>query len=123
MKRTIAALVSPLIAGAMTLTSAQADTEQTQIVKVVGFLNTSCGSWTQARANHQSAYMEYWAMGFVSGTNVARYGDDKLDILKGVADPEALFSWIDNYCYSKPRELFPVAATYLIIEMRGRAHQ
>ena len=118
MKRISAALIPLLVAGAMTLTSAQA-----VVVNAVGFQNTSCGSWTQARANHQSAYMEYWAMGFVSGTNVARYGDDKLDILKGVADPEALFSWIDNYCYSKPRELFPVAATYLIIEMRGRAHQ
>ena len=123
MKCTSAALVPLLMAGAMTLTSAQADTEQTQIVKVVGFLNTSCGSWTQARANHQSTYMEYWAMGFVSGANVARYGDDKFDILKGVADPEALFSWIDNYCYAKPRELFPVAATHLVIELRARTHQ
>ena len=103
----------------MTLTSAQAD----NVVNAVGFQQTSCGSWTQARANHQSAGMEFWAMGFVSGANVARYGDDKFDILKGVADVETLFSWIDNYCYAKPRELFPVAATYLVIELRGRAHQ
>ena len=122
MKRTIAALVPLLMAGAMTVTSAQADTEQRQTVIVTGFLDTSCGSWTQARGNHQSAYMEYWVMGFVSGANVVRASEDKTDILKGT-DPAALWSWIDNYCYAKPLERFPVAVGYLVIELRERAHQ
>ena len=66
MKR--AALVPLLMAGAMTLTSAQADNV------VVGFQQTSCGQWTQARASHQSAEMEFWAMGFVSGAANWRLG-------------------------------------------------
>jgi len=118
MKRTIAALVPLLMAGAMTLTSAQ-----DIVVNVVGFQHTSCGTWTQARANHQSAEMEFWAMGFVSGANVVRARENAVDILKDVGDAEALLSWIDNYCRSKPLELLPVAATYLVIELRGRTHQ
>jgi len=105
------------MAGAMTLTSAQAD----NVVNAVGFQQTSCGSWTQARANHQSAGMEFWAMGFVSGANVARAKEDAIDILKDVGDAEGLLSWIDNYCRSKPLELFPIAAAYLVIELRERA--
>jgi hypothetical protein len=118
MKRTSAVLVPLLMARAMTLTSAQSDI----VVTAVGFQFTSCGTWTDARAHHQSTEMEFWALGFVTGANVARYADDKFDILKGVADVGALFSWIDSYCRSKPLELFPVAATYLVIELRGRAH-
>jgi hypothetical protein len=114
MKR--AALIPLLMAGAMTLTSAQAD----NFVNAVGFQQTSCGTWTQARAKHQSAEMEFWALGFVSGSNVARAKEDAIDILKDV-DAEGLLSWIDNYCRSKPLELFPIAAAYLVIELRARA--
>ena len=117
MKRISAALIPLLVAGPMTLTSAQAD----NVVNAVGFQQTSCGSWTQARANHQSAGIEFWAMGFVSGANVARAKEDAIDILKDVGDAEGLLSWIDNYCRSKPLELFPIAAAYLVIELRERA--
>jgi hypothetical protein len=34
----------------------------------------------------------------------------------------ALFSWIDNYCRSNPRDLFPIAVMNLIIELRKGTH-
>ena len=119
MKRISAALIPLLVAGAMTLTSAQAD----NVVNAVGFQQTSCGSWTQARANHQSAGMEFWAMGFVSGASFGRQLEVGTGILDSATDAQAIYSWIDNYCRSKPLELLPVAATYLVIELRGRTHQ
>ena len=115
MKRISAALIPLLVAGAMTLTSAQA-----VVVNAVGFQNTSCGSWTQARANHQSAEMEFWAMGFVSGASFGRQLEVGTGILDSATDAQAIYSWIDNYCRSEPLELFPVAAANLVIELRAR---
>ena len=109
------ALVPLLMAGAMTLTSAQADNV------VVGFQQTSCGQWTQARASHQSAEMEFWAMGFVSGASFVRQLEVGTGILDSATDAQAIYTWIDNYCRSKPLELFPVAAASLVIELRARA--
>jgi hypothetical protein len=121
MKRTIAALVPLLMAGAMTLALAQTSDQTANIT--TGFAGTSCLNWTQARANHQSAFMEYFALGFVSGANVARYWDDKIDIMKGTYEA-ALFGWIDNYCRSNPLESFPHAAAHLVIDLKARAqHQ
>ena len=92
-----------------------------QTITFMGGIKPSCGSWTQARANHQSADMEFWAMGFVSGANVARAKEDAIDIPKDVGDAEGLLSWIDNYCRSKPLELFPIAAAYLVIRRTSAA--
>src|SRR5262249_35120979 len=38
--------------------------------------------------------------------------------LKNVEGGNALFSWIDNYCRSNPRDLLPIAVMNLIIELR-----
>jgi hypothetical protein len=115
MKR--AALVPLLMAGAMTLTSAQAD----NVVNAVGFQQTSCGQWTQARASHQSAEMEFWAMGFVSGASFVRQLEVGTGILESATDAQAIYSRIVNYCRSKPLERFPSAAASLVIELRARA--
>jgi hypothetical protein len=37
--------------------------------------------------------MEYFALGFVSGANVARYWDDKIDIMKGTYEGGTF--WLD----------------------------
>jgi hypothetical protein len=119
MKCTIAALVPLLMAGAMTSASAQAGTEQ---INVIGFYNTSCGTWTQARANQQSPYMEYWAIGFVSGAHFMRHIEGATGILDG-GDAQAIYIWIDNYCRSKPLDAFPQALFVLVTELKKRAHQ
>jgi hypothetical protein len=85
----------------------------------MGGIKPSCGSWTQARANHESYFHEVWISGFVSGANFARYLDDKIDVLKGV-DDAALFAWLDNYCRPKPLDSFSIAATSLVNELRAR---
>jgi hypothetical protein len=98
--------------------STQALAQQTHMTTVAGFYNTSCGTWTQARANHQSVDMEYWLRGFVSRVNMIM-SEWAPDFLKA-SDSDALFGWIDNYCHSKPLDLIPTAAMNLIIELRAR---
>jgi hypothetical protein len=63
--------------------------------------------------------MEFWAMGFVSGASFVRQLET--GIPESVTDAQAIYSWIDNYCRSKPLELFPSAAANLAIELRARA--
>jgi len=124
MKRaTNVVLVLLLAMGVTILMTARtiAITARTPITTHIGFANTSCGSWTQARANHRSTHMEFWVIGFMSGVNYAR-SDEGFDMLKG-KDAEALWSWIDNYCRSQPLEILPIAVAYLAIELNNaRAH-
>ena len=110
------ALVLFLAAGAMTLMPTQ-----TAALTVAGFNNISCGSWTQARANHQSASMEAWALGFLSGVNYGRSDVEGKDILQGT-DADSLYSWLDNYCRSRPLETFTVAVARLTIVLKARPH-
>ena len=75
MKRaTNVVLVLLLAMGVTILMTARtiAITARTPITTHIGFANTSCGSWTQARANHRSTHMEFWVIGFMSGVNYAR---------------------------------------------------
>ena len=60
-------------------------------------------------------------MGFVSGASFGRQLEVGTGILDSATDAQAIYSWIDNYCRSKPLELFPVAAANLVIELRARA--
>ena len=96
-------------------------TARTTALKIMGMVDTSCGSWTQARAIHQSQLMELWVIGFMSGVNYAR-SDERSDMLKGT-DVEALWSWIDNYCRSHPLETLPTAAIHLALELNALAHR
>jgi hypothetical protein len=102
------ALVLILAVGA-TLMSAR-----TTALTVAGFSGASCGSWTQARVNHQSAAMEYWTLGFLSGINYGRSDVEGKDILRG-RDIDSLYKWVDSYCNSKPNETFTAAVAQLAI--------
>jgi hypothetical protein len=64
MKLSAAALTVMLATGVSTQALSQTPTT------VMGFYDTSCGTWTQARTNHQSQRMEDWALGFASGGSV-----------------------------------------------------
>jgi hypothetical protein len=116
MKTKVAALAVWLAMGISTQALSQTPTHDTSII---GFLKTSCGTWTQARTYPQSESMEYWALGFVSGANSALSVVEP-DFLKNVGDCNALFGWIDNYCRSKPLDLFPIAVANLVNELRTR---
>jgi hypothetical protein len=112
MKLSAAALTVMLATGVSTQALSQTPTT------VMGFADTSCATWTQARTNHQSEGMEYWAEGFASGANGVLSQSGSPDFLENVGGHNALFSWIDNYCRSNPRDLFPIAVMNLIIELR-----
>ena len=116
MKLSAAALTVMLATGVSTQALSQTPTT------VMGFADTSCATWTQARTNHQSQDMEYWARGFASGANGVLSQSGSPDFLENVEGGNALFSWIDNYCRSNPRDLFPIAVMNLIIELRKGTH-
>ena len=59
--------------------------------------------------------MEYWVDGFASGADGVLSESGFPDFLKNVEGGNALFSWIDNYCRSNPRDLLPIAVMNLII--------
>jgi hypothetical protein len=112
MKRT-GALVLLLAAVAMALMPAQ-----TAALTVAGFSGASCGSWTQARVNHQSPAMDAWALGFVSGVNYGRSNIEGKDILQDT-DADSLYDWLD--CSSRPLETFTAAVARLAIALRANA--
>src|SRR6516225_3349280 len=116
MKLSAAALTVMLATGVSTQALSQTPTT------VMGMADTSCATWTQERTNHQSQDMEYWTRGFASGSNGVLRQSGSPDFLENVGGANALFSWIDNYCRSNPRDLFPIAVMNLIIELRKKTH-
>ena len=112
MKLVLAALL--LMAGASVPVSAQQ-----QPWAFVGFGDSSCGSWVDAREKQTSMFMEVWALGFISGANAFR-GQDEKDAVRGT-DVKGLYGWIDNYCRSQPLELFANAVNHLAMELKMRA--
>jgi len=72
----------------------------------LGFQKQSCEMWTRVRKVHgaEAAAMEFWALGFVSGSNWSTKIEDK-DYLKGL-DPDAVHAWLDTYCAQHPLARF-----------------
>jgi hypothetical protein len=116
MKLSAAALTVMLATGVSTQALSQTPTT------VMGFPDTSCGTWTQARTHHQSQDMEWWVDGFASGADGVLSQSGSPDFLENVEGGNALFSWIDNYCRSNPRDVLPNAVMNLIIELRKGTH-
>ena len=83
--------------------------------------NPSCGGYTMERTLPQRGQqLEYWALGFLSGVNMA--GNADTEFLAGF-DGEALWAWLDNYCRDHPLDRFPVAVTALCRELVSRRSQ
>ena len=111
----LAAIALLLLVGVSTSANAQ---ERVGNYTVVGFGDTSCGKWTEARANGQSASMQFWALGYVSGAN--GFTAEGKDFLKG-KDAAAIYGWLDNHCRSQPHELFANAVTGLVNDLKAWA--
>ena len=47
--------------------------------------------------------MQFWVLGFVSGSNWSTIGDK--DYLNGL-DADAIHAWLDNYCRQHPLARF-----------------
>jgi hypothetical protein len=77
----------------------------------------SCGDWVQARRQPgpiKDAY-SFWVLGFLSGSVV----QTKQDVLRGVG-PNAIETWVDNYCQQNPLDLLGAAAASLFEELGSR---
>ena len=72
----------------------------------------SCGSWTAAQDSVPRGLKVAWLVGFVSGYNWYRPGEDV------TSDPHGLVAWVDNYCLANPLDLIARAAGRLVDGLR-----
>lgn len=81
---------------------------------ILGAGGRPCGSWLElrSRALPESAVLQSWVLGYVTSVNA--------NVLTGTGDvsrgdrPEALFTWIDNYCAAHPLDSLARAAGALL---------
>ena len=69
---------------------------------ILGAGSRPCGSWLQLRSQAlpESAILQSWVLGYVTSVNANLLSVNQ-DVTAGAA-PDALFSWIDNYCAAHP---------------------
>jgi hypothetical protein len=69
---------------------------------ILGAGSRPCGSWLQLRSQAlpESAILQSWVLGYVTSVNANLLSVNQ-DVTAG-ATPDALFSWIDNYCAAHP---------------------
>jgi hypothetical protein len=87
---------------------------------ILGAGSRPCGSWLQARsqAAPDSAVLQSWVLGYITSVNA-----NVLTVASDVADgmaPDALFSWIDNYCASHPLDSVARATGSLLESLRSK---
>ena len=79
-----------------------------------------CGNWLQVRSQAlpDSAVLQSWVLGYVTSVNanVLTVGQD---VAKG-DNPEALFTWIDDYCAAHPLDSVARAAGSLVDSLRTK---
>lgn len=81
---------------------------------ILGAGSRPCGSWLQLRSQAlpDSAMLQSWVLGYVTGVN-ANFLTSSPDVTQG-ASPDALFSWIDNYCAAHPLDSLARATSALL---------
>ena len=69
---------------------------------IFGAGSRPCGNWLQLRSQAlpDSVILQSWVLGYVTSIN-ANLLSVSQDVSGGAA-PDALYSWIDNYCASHP---------------------
>ncbi len=69
---------------------------------ILGAGSRPCGSWLQLRSEAlpDSAILQSWVLGYMTSVN-ANLLSASQDVTAGAA-PDALFTWIDNYCAAHP---------------------
>jgi hypothetical protein len=112
-----------LAATMLIVVSVQASAQYSGERTMMGFGSASCAVWSGERAGKtlRSYAMEFWVLGFISGTNWASPADRK-DLLAGM-DADAMWSWLDNYCRLRPLEPLSASVVGLINELRQRAER
>jgi hypothetical protein len=81
---------------------------------IFGAGSRPCGSWLQLRSQAlpESAILQSWVLGYVTSVNANLLSVDQ-DVTAGAA-PDALFSWIDNYCAAHPLDSLARAASAML---------
>ena len=79
-----------------------------------------CASWTRERQIKAGIGPESWVLGFVTSQAMEELYHNKRDSLSQ-HDFRALFSWLDNYCQSKPLDNLLNATLALVLELQQRA--
>ena len=81
---------------------------------IFGAGSRPCVSWLQLRSQAlpDSAILQSWVLGYVTSVNANLLSGDR-DVTGG-AEPDALFSWIDNYCAGHPLDSLARAAGAMV---------
>lgn len=81
---------------------------------IFGAGSRACGNWLQVRSQAlpDSAVLQSWVLGYITGVN-ANLLTSSSDVTSG-ADPDGLFSWIDNYCAAHPLDSVARATAALL---------
>jgi hypothetical protein len=78
-----------------------------------------CGEYLSATWGGQMATVE-WVLGYISGLNAASTGAMRMTGASALQQPEAVHSWLLNYCQSHALAPIVDAAGQLRIEAAGR---
>lgn len=116
-QRKCALLLSAFMA--VTPTLAQAHSDAKGKYTVLGPGNSSCGTWTEDRKEHDLLAIEdaSWVQGFISGYNLFGPGSGNVT---ASTDSDGTMAWIDNYCVSHPLDSLDAATQNLIFELKSR---
>lgn len=81
---------------------------------ILGAGSRPCGSWLQTRSEAlpESTVLQSWVLGYITSVN-ANFLTSSPDV-SGGASPDALFTWIDNYCAGHPLDSVARAARALV---------
>lgn len=81
---------------------------------ILGAGGRPCGSWLQVRSQAlpDSALLQSWVLGYVTSANANLLSVNR-DVTGG-ADPDTLFSWVDNYCAAHPLDTVARAASAML---------
>jgi hypothetical protein len=81
---------------------------------ILGAGSRPCGSWLRLRSDAlpDSAVLQSWVLGYVTSVNANLLSVDQ-DVTRG-SSPEALFTWIDNYCAAHPLDTLARAASAML---------
>jgi hypothetical protein len=87
---------------------------------ILGAGSRPCGSWLRVRSQAlpDSAVLQSWVLGYITSVN-ANVLTINQDVATGTS-PDALFSWIDNYCAAHPLDSVARAASSLLDSLRSK---
>lgn len=110
------------VVAATVLIGSASGTQALEPKQAFGFGNSSCGALVEARKSKSvsSPYMEFWVVGFLSGSNWSSV--TQKDFLIGM-DSDALFVWLDNHCSQNPLKNFQEGVVSLAYELKSRANK